>query len=138
MCIPPTTSRAPSSCADGKRKQFEFTATRAVRELVKDAAVALGIPEQLGDVLLLRAAPGAPITLAGTASPDRRVIDAGLVGDVEARRFPAPKSVIVRVITRLTMAPAAAGACSRARAAWVRYCDRGTRFSLELLRDAHR
>ena len=88
--------------ADGKRKQFEFTATRSVRELIKDAASTFDIPE--GDVLLL-GSRSMSVTLAGSGGADRRVADAGLIGDVVAQRFPAPKRVIVRVATT----PAALG-----------------------------
>lgn len=82
--------------ADGKRKRLEFTATRSVRELIRDAAAAFGIADE-GDVLLL-CPPDTAVTLAG-AAPDRRAIDAGLFRDIEARCVRPPKRVTVRVTT---------------------------------------
>ena len=83
-----------------------------MRELIKDAAATFDIPE--GDVLLL-GSPSTSVTLTSSdGSADLRAVDAGLIGDVVARRFPAPKRVIVRVATT----PAALGKWLRAPA-WI-------------------
>lgn len=75
--------------------------TRSVRKLLRVTTSTFGIP---ADEVLLLMAGRTPVTLAD--SSDRSVVDAGLFGDVEARRVPAPKRVIIRIST----SPASLGA----------------------------
>ena len=98
---PCLTCAQPSPSADGQRKQFEFLVTRSVRKLLRVTTSTFGIP---ADEVLLLIAGRTPVTLAD--SSDSSVVDAGLFGDAEARRVPAPKRVIIRIST----VPASLGA----------------------------
>jgi hypothetical protein len=73
-----------------------------MRQLFADTASAFGISE--GDVLLIIPhGSEQPCSLAGS-DVAMRAVDAGFIGDVEARRSPPPTRVVVRFVTE-TSAP---------------------------------